>query len=349
MQTSSSISSSLVAQNDLLQTIASLRAQLAQTQLQLERAHQDPFDQRESRRRASSPFDARDFDTGLGADRSRAHSRKASGASGTKEARPVFRGVSSSNGNTINKNRNILYNDNLVYIEQSGTSSDSLAASPTSYTLKRDKSYNDLKSVMSMPSPSSSNTQFHERKSSLSQQTTNGNGNGPMLKSSARRRSSSTGASSDGGKSVTSSRIPVPILPKGSVGTAAALAGGASPKSPLAQSNTSEDEDEANGTFEGTPPHSFPNRILNGNTNGSSRHTYAVEELDTIKHGPSSSLPPISPNMRIDKSSEGEPPPISLADDKTSRPMAGRTSSSPFFGGSAGFTERHGAHQFLFD
>ena len=349
MQTSGSLSSSLVAQNDLLQTIASLRSQLAQTQLQLERANEGPFQQQRATWRPASPPAGSRAEAGPVVPRPRVSSRESS--------RPGPRAPSSSNGNHG-------YGHNGAHFDYAGTVSNYFDASPTTYTLKRDKSYDDLKSVMSWPSPSSSSSRTNGRKNSLSQQDSPGTSNGTgnvvgfgLHSSSRRRRSSSTAAGSDSGRNSASTRIPMPVMPRGSVGVAAALAGGTSPKSPLSQNYSNEgdleDDNEADATFDGPPPRLLePDRLLSS-ANGSLRYKNAHHDFDTSNQDSPASLPPhpsasrrpFSPPMRPGKSSESESSATWTEDERTSRPSAARASSSPFFGGSAGFTERHGPYK----
>jgi len=207
-----------------------------------------------------------------------------------------------------------------------------------SYSLKRDKSYEDLHSVMGAPSPIST------RKNSLNS-SSESNGLGLAKPQTVRRRSSSTSASSEGGlKNSAGSRIPLPSIPRGSVGTAATLAGGGSPKgSPLITRSDSNGFVASDTSFEG-PRHPLrPIHVSQESANG------VADDLDMTSRGPSTSLPPppsaiprpVSPPMRPLKSSPGNVADY-IEEDRQPRSATLRTSSSPFFGGSAGFTEKHG-------
>lgn len=207
----------------------------------------------------------------------------------------------------------------------------------TSYSLKRDKSYEDLQSVMSAPSPMST------RKNSLNS-SSESNGLGLAKPQTVRRRSSSTSASSEGGlKTSEGSRIPVPAIPKGSVGTAATLAGGGSPKSPLITRSDSNGFVDGDTSFEGSRHPIRPIHTSHDPANGQ-------DELDMMRRGPATSLPPppsaiprpVSPPMRPIRSSPGNVADYMEVEERQPRSATVRTSSSPFFGGSAGFTEKHG-------
>ena len=212
-------------------------------------------------------------------------------------------------------------------------------STPPGYTLRRDKSYEDLASVIhqSQPSP----TTRGPRKASFTQAQNRKLEDG----GSQRRRSNSIGSGT--GVNGSSSRIPMPVLPKGSVGTATTLAGGSSPKSPPYRANGG-DSPETRFEAPSSPlarDEPYDVQYTNGNS-----HSDTVEELDMQSRSASLPLPSLSPNLSSPTSrgprysTESE---VSLdtpdSDSRVPRSSAPvRAGSSPFFGGSAGFTERHG-------
>jgi hypothetical protein len=239
-------------------------------------------------------------------------------------------------------------------------------STPPPHALKRDKSYDDLNGVMATASPATSAR------------------NGQAY--AAHRKPSFTGSSLNGSNNGASSRIPMPVIAKGSVGTAATLAGGSSPKSPLAYGGAGEygdlQEDGA-GRFEGLrpalnvlqdSPH-VPSRYgsyqpVGADVDGEDADSPGDDELLMQSRSGSLPIPPAasliprstSPSLRSPKySTDSELSPGLDSPDQEAQQVltsssrragkssatsatggAARAGSSPFFGGSAGFTERHG-------
>lgn len=234
------------------------------------------------------------------------------------------------------------------------------SASAPAFALRRDTAYDDLARVMNAPSPLPAS------------RTSNGLG---ISSPPPPRRSSSMNSS---GTPTSISKVPMPVIALGSVGTATTLAGGSnSPKTPLSASDKA--------TFDGTPirarphanagndaQHAVPEGVLRDSTNASTRnskHSNSPDDGDSDKLSDSTStlgLPPLPHSMPSDMrsphlSSDGEceysptttmdsnddEPKIAMRRQSKSSAGMSRGGSSPFFGGSAGFTERHGQYLFF--
>lgn len=232
------------------------------------------------------------------------------------------------------------------------------SASTPAFTLKRDTAYEDLARVMNAPSPNPASRIA----------------NGLGISSPPHRRTSSLNSNASNGTPTSLSKVPMPVIAPGSVGTATTLAGGSnSPKTPLSADKT---------TFDGTPirpkhahsnkdeSNSVPNGVLRDATNGAMRNNHSDSpdcEADKLSNSASTlGLPPLphsmpnnmpsgmrsphlssdgeneySPATTMDYSNDDEPQVAVRRQSKSSAGMS-RGGSSPFFGGSAGFTERHG-------
>lgn len=228
------------------------------------------------------------------------------------------------------------------------------SASVPAFSLKRDAAYDDLARVMNAPSPNPAS------------RTMNGLG---ISSPPPHRRTSSLNSN---GTPISTSKVPMPAIPPGSVGTATALAGGSnSPKTPLSATDKSFDctpvrpKIQTNG---GHDVHALPDRVLRDSTNAatrsSSKHSGSPgDDSEKISSSASSTLglPPLpqhipsgvrSPHLSSDGEGEYSPTTtMNSTDDEPKLPTrrqskssagASRGGSSPFFGGSAGFTERHG-------
>ena len=324
-------SSSPPTNDALLAIIANLRAELVQTQSQLQQTSSTSSQHHNNA--ASSAVPVRNRRTsipvplnGIGI-----------GVHGQPASRPASRAASSYRSTR---------GPDTPPVGYAGAPPSSLAApmavtlsTPPGYPgLRRDKSYEDLASVVNQPLPSP--TTRGPRKTSFTQAQN-------RRPEAGRRRSSSIGPGNNVNGS--NSRIPMPVIAKGSVGTATTLAGGSSPKSP---SNRNDEEDGPNAHFE-APPSPLSSQVpydsqyeLNGQ-NGDH-----VEELDMQSRSASLPLPSLSPNLsspttRTPRYSTESEVSLDTPDSESRGPRSSapvRAGSSPFFGGSAGFTERHGMY-----
>ena len=347
----------------LLAIIADLQSQLQQQQQQQQQSHaatSQPLDGRaQSQQMSARPGSAM---------QSRSRSRRSSTPSNTNG------GTGSSNGSGGGVGIGLgNLNGSVRRPSYAGAPPSSLAtpthvqySTPPPHALKRDKSYDDLNGVMATASPTSlaRNGQAH----------------------AAHRKPSFTGSALNGSGGA-SSRIPMPVIAKGSVGTAATLAGGSSPKSPLPYGSAGDGDKEGDGAgrFEGPrpalnvlqdSPH-IPSRYgsyqpVGADADGEDAEPLGDEELLMQSRSGSLPIPPAasliprstSPSLRSPKySTDSELSPELDSPDQESQQVltnssrragkssatsatggAARAGSSPFFGGSAGFTERHGEY-----
>lgn len=340
LTSSSTISSSLSAQNDLLMELARLRNQLSQAESSLEQAKEQGFRistvQQRRRLARSDPTKSTYASTspslpptGLGiavtnSSRSRTASAPGSPASPRRASSTVTSPIlderqSPSIKQGHARKRSSSSNPASPTVGYPGLPPSSLATtSPTVYSLKRDDGYEDLQSVMeSSPTSPSSLTKTRSFSAGIRKQRSS---DGTALKNS----------------NGSTSRLPMPVIAKGRVGTAATLAGGGSPQREVSDANGHPSVDGVSPTTESA--------VQDPREDTRANHVNSNGYDDLTLRAPSQSLPfpsnehiprSVSPSMRFTKSSDH--------DNRDGPKSAGlRANSSPFFGSSAGFTERHG-------
>lgn len=343
--TSTSISSSLAAQNELLSEIARLRHQLSQAESQVTKAREQGFRTSIPRRRvASSNASLSSAPPGLvinvksangvhspttaARPRQRTTSAPQSPAStGFLPSVPELGNITTRDGPSHRSGHARTRSSDSTKLGLVGQPPSSLATSPTVYSLKRDDAYVDLHGVAAhSPTLPNGHAEPISPYKSVSMQG--------KQSSMRKQRSDDTLRRSAGN----STRIPMPAIPRGRVASAATLADGSSPTS------KSRDTSQAlhatlNGQLSPVRQNGLPTILSertfpNGDAHDDTALQVPLQRSPTLSQGSSArAASPVRRMSRVIEYDEGADHPKSAAH---------RTSSSPFFGGSAGFTERHG-------